>query len=88
MEVVEGKTFDRTTVTIDGKTFVNCTITRCVLLYAGGEFAFKGGTIKDNGIKLDGAAMNTAMFLRIFGATTAEFNKSLPDFPSETKGEH
>lgn len=54
------------TVSLDGKTFINCTFTGCKLTYAGGTPpVLKGCTFTGTQFTFTGAAKNTATFLHL-----------------------
>jgi len=67
MKTIEGQTFSKTTVSIDGIEFVNCTIDSCELIYCGGKFGWTNTTIKNVTITLRGHSAYTAGFLEKFG---------------------
>ncbi|ADW69046.1 hypothetical protein AciX9_2001 [Granulicella tundricola MP5ACTX9] len=56
VETITGQSFTRVSIHIDGKRFVDCTFTRCMLGYSGGEVEFKGTILKDCKYLLYGAA--------------------------------
>jgi hypothetical protein len=74
MKTVQGKTFDRTTVTFDDTEFVNCTMTNCELIYSGGPFGFVETDITNCLITLRGAAAFSVGFLEKFGLIDVKAN--------------
>lgn len=61
------------TVALDGNVYINCTFTRCVLVYTGGPLPeIRGGLMEDCTFILDGAAMRTLEFMRALYTTGAK----------------
>jgi hypothetical protein len=91
MEIIEKKTFNGETMGIDGKHFVRCTLNKCVLIYAGGDFSYTESQINDCQIRLDGPALRTANLLAVFGMVPKAFQQQPPPIqgiPGAGKGEH
>ena len=56
VETITGQSFTKVSIHIDGKSFVDCTFTCCMLGYSGGEVEFTRALLKDCKYLLYGAA--------------------------------
>ena len=77
--VLEGVGFGDDTILIDGILCRNCGFNNTVIEYGGGEFAIVEPHISGPvSVKLDGAALNTAVFLNYFGLLGCATNNPMP----------
>jgi len=68
MDVIENKTENGATIVIDGKSFVNCVLDNCTLVYHGNqEVGLVNTVIKNCNIQLLGNAGHVAQTLRAMG---------------------
>lgn len=64
MAAVTNQTFANETVSVDGKTFTNCTFTNVILLFEGGDMpTFNDCRFSDVTLDFGGPAANTLEFL-------------------------
>ena len=66
MQPVENKSASGETVVLDDKVFLNCTFTRCRLIFGGGDFQWENTHFIDCQIQFAGPADRTVNFLRAF----------------------
>jgi len=71
MQIIENQAFTDQVVSIDDKSFINCTFTRCTLLYSGGEINWYDTHWINCTFSFSGPAARTADLLRLFGQSPA-----------------
>ncbi|MFQ5930711.1 MAG: hypothetical protein ACE5MK_13545 [Acidobacteriota bacterium] len=67
MKVIANQDLKSTVVQMDDHHFENCTLTRSVLVFSGGDFSWKNCRFENCQIRFTGAAQRTIQFLRHFG---------------------
>ena len=67
MTAIENQTFTGTTIFIDGKLFLNCQFHRCLLVFGGGDFGWKGTILDNCTCQFEGPAERTIRFLTAIG---------------------
>lgn len=67
METIVGKTFKNQTVVMDDKNYVQCTFTKCEIVYTGGDFSWVNATFDDCKITITGNAAKTMAFAQQIG---------------------
>ena len=66
MTPIEDVTETGTTLIMDGKHFLRCHLTKCTLIYSGGDFAWTESSFQNCEIRLEGPAQRTAAFMNAF----------------------
>lgn len=86
MQSIENDSKTGAVIHIDGKLFINCTFTKCQIIYSGGDFGWRNTTFNDCQVSLEGPASRTANFLRSFNLLKMEaFQKSVPPAKPSTE---
>ena len=67
MKVIADQNMEDTVVQMDGHHFENCTITRSVLIFGGGDFSWTNSRFINCQIRLIGPAKRAIDFLKNFG---------------------
>lgn len=67
MKLVQAKTFQNTSVRLDGKQFRDCIFEDCTLEYSGGDVAFERCSLLRCKHLLYGYARQTAKYMRSIG---------------------
>ena len=78
METVRSLVETGTTVVLDGKYFIECELTRCTVVYLGGDFGWLDSKFQDCKLLLQGSADRTATLLRTFGWKPPEVTTEPP----------
>ena len=86
MDTIENQTARGITIYMDGKRFICCSFTECILVYGGSDCVWVDSMFANCTIRLDGPADRTATFLRGFGWTPPKSNDRLIDIPIPTSG--
>lgn len=80
MQIISGLTIENTTVVLDGKHFVDCTITDCVLEYSGQKVVIETTNFNACRFLFIGEAGRTVDLLRLFEMMNVE-NDLVPETP-------
>ena len=84
MQTVENQTADGITVAMDGKFFLNCHFTRCLLFFAGGDCEWRDTYFTNCRIELIGPAARAVSVLHSFGFAK-DFGGGEPSAPVSSK---
>lgn len=63
LELIENRHFEEEEVPLDGRRFVGCTFTDCVLIYGGGPVSFDPIDLENPEFRFVGSASRTFSFL-------------------------
>ena len=83
LQIVSGQTFEQETLVMDGKHFVACVISGCVLEYSGQALVMESTQFNGCSFRFKGEAALTLNFLECFGLTP-ETRDELAAVPSRT----
>ncbi|HUJ14627.1 MAG TPA: hypothetical protein VL284_12645 [Thermoanaerobaculia bacterium] len=67
METIIGKSFNKQTVVMDDRNYVNCTFTECEIVYSGGDFSWVTSLFENCKVTVTGHAGKTMAFLHHIG---------------------
>ena len=80
MQLINSQNMSGTVIQLDGHHFEKCTVTTCVLVYAGGDFSWTNSRVVRCQLRFVGAAQRTVTLLRHFGLAQAT-----PQAPESTE---
>lgn len=80
MQIISGLTIENTTVVLDGKHFVDCTFTDCVLEYSGQKVIIETTNFKACRFLFIGEAGRTVELLQLLEMMSME-NDLVPETP-------
>jgi hypothetical protein len=75
----ENQTFTDTVVTLDYNEFLNCTFTRCRIVFHGGGFAIAAPKLNASQFVLADSASNTLALLKMLNDIDPQMTRSLID---------
>lgn len=81
MQIISGLTIKNTTVVLDGKHFVDCTFTSCVLEYSGQKVIIETTSFNACRFLFIGEAGRTVDLLRLLETMVAD-SDPIPDMPA------
>jgi len=67
MQTVENEKKTGAIIHLDNKMFINCTYTKCQIIFSGDDFAWRNTTFQDCQMTLEGPSLRTANLLGQFG---------------------
>lgn len=77
MEEIRKQVIENETLLMDGKNFIECTITNCTLIFSGGDYAWTDTEFDMCILQFVGEAARTISFLGYFGKLDSEFANEL-----------
>jgi len=72
MQTVENEQKTGAVIHLDNKLFLNCSYTKCQIIFTGGDFAWRNTTFTDCQLTLEGPSLRTANLLGQFGLLRPE----------------
>jgi hypothetical protein len=88
MQPIQNENVSGAVVVLDGKYFMNCTFTDCMLVYCGGDYGWINTMFENCRFTFDGAAARTFNLCKNFGMLKGEPGDPLAQPPTSSKLEN